>query len=352
MRSLARACLALALAIPWTGCGHACRCNAIVTAADEMAAQGKVDEAVASLLPAALGEENHEHADHLLFQAGLLLEKAGRHEEALAIWDPLLARTTSMNIAGRIVYEKGMMYRDLGRLAEAEDQFELLVTGYPENGLAYTGLLRLEALVRDRAGDQAVRELLERLLPGALESSFGDDVLWELYVWHRNHGQEEEAKAYLLAIRQSYPFPTGERSYETLFALAKMAEKEEDWQSAIDYYQEVVGPIYKSPLIGNSSGESKADAFIAMGHIYEDHLGDPETALHLYMEIVAMPDLMTKNDDGLIEAARLLAEMGKKDEACGKLADLLTNYEFSNKRKKALEMAGEIQCPVPGEFQK
>ena len=102
-----------------------------------------------------------------------------------------------------------------GELDEAEVQFLILLKEHPEHGLALTGLYRLKKLVRDRAGDDAVRSLLESLLEDALETSFGDDILWELYAWHYKHGQLDEAEAYLLAIRSSFPFPTGERSGDT-----------------------------------------------------------------------------------------------------------------------------------------
>jgi tetratricopeptide (TPR) repeat protein len=328
-------------------CVHPCQCHSIQDAAIAMADDGRPREAAALLGEAAQLATKEDHRDHLLFQQGLVLARAGLAAEALAVWDPLSASTSSQTLPGRIAYEKGMLARSLGDLAGAEAQFMILIKEHPEHGLALTGLYRLEKLVRDRAGDKAVRELLESLLEDALETSFGDDVLWELYAWHYDHGQLDEAESYLLAIRSSYPFPTGERSGDALLALAALEEERGDWDEAIDYLEEVIGPIGKAPVIGASGSTGKAKALIRLGHIYEEHVGDYSKALTLYMEVVRMPELETMNDDGLLEAARVLVLMDRPEKACKHLQTLLEDFPYSNKRKKALKLMTEAGCP-PG----
>ena len=330
-----------------TACAHPCQCHSIQEAASAMAEAGRTVEAAQLLDEGAKLATKQDHHDHLLFQQGLILARAGLEAEALAVWDPLYESTTSETLPGRIVFEKGMLARELGKHAEAEEQFLLLVTKHPEHGLALTGLFRLEKLVRERAGDQAVLDLLESLLEDALKTSFGDDILWELYAWHYAHGELDEAEAYLLAIRSSYPFPTGERSGDALLALASLAEERGDWDEAIDYLKEVIGPIGKAPVIGASGSTGKAKALIRLGRIYEEHIGDYGTALELYMEVVRMPELETMNDDGLLEAARVLVVMSKPEKACKHLETLLEDFPYSNKRKKALELMGKAGCPPP-----
>jgi tetratricopeptide (TPR) repeat protein len=341
--------LLVAGAVALAACHHPCQCHTIQDAALAMAQDGRPEEAAALLGEAARLATKPDHRDHLLFQQGLVLARAGLADEALEVWDGLYASTASESIAGRIVYEKGMLARARGELAKAEEQFLFLVKNHPEHGLALTGLYRLEKLVRDREGGEAVRALLESLLEDALETSFGDDVLWELYAWHRRNGDRDEARSYLLAIRASYPFPTGARAGDALLALAGMAEEEGDWDAAIGYLEEVIGPIGKAPVIGSSGGTGKAKALIRLGHIYEEHKGDPKTALSLYLEVARMPELETMNDDGLLEAARLLVAMGRPEKACKHLERLLGDYPYSNKRKKAVKLVVEAGCTQGGE---
>jgi tetratricopeptide (TPR) repeat protein len=338
-------CCFLWAAVLTAACHRPSQCQSALDEAQALAGEGRVTEAAALLAEAAGSASKPEHRDKLLFQQGLVLARAGLGEEALGVWDPLYKTTGDENIAGRIVYEKGMLARSQGELGEAERWFMCMVTDHPEHGLALMGLLRLEKLVRERAGDDAIRTLLESLLGDALKTSFGDDVLWELSAWHRDHGEDEEAKAYLLAIRFSYPFPTGGRASDALFELATLAEKQKKWKEAIGYLEEVAGPIGKSPFIGSSSGGEKARALMRMGRIYEDHLGDPETALKLYMEVAGMPDLETMNDDALLEAARVLVGMGRNEKACKILGRLLRDFPYSNKRKKAKKMLVQASCP-------
>jgi tetratricopeptide (TPR) repeat protein len=325
-------------------CAHPCQCHSIQDAALAMAASGRASAAAALLGEGASLATKTDHRDRLLFQQGLILARAGLAQEALAVWDPLYDSTSSETLPGRIAYERGMLARAEGDLAESEKQFLLLIKNHPEHGLALTGLFRLEKLVMDRAGDTAVRALLESLLEDALKTSFGDDVLWELYEWHYEHEEYEEAEAYLLGIRASYPFPTGERSGDAMLALASLAEEQGDWDEAIGYLKEIIGPIGKAPVIGASGGSGKAKALIRLGRIYEEHIGDKKTALSLYMEVVRMPELETMNDDGLLEAARVLFEMGQPDKACAHLKDLLDDFPYSNKRKKAVKMMKEAGC--------
>ncbi len=342
-----RRLLILATVLLGAACAHPCQCHSIQDAAIAMAEAGRPLEAAALLAEAATLATKEDHRDHLLFQQGLVLARAGLEAEALAVWDPLYASTSSETLPGRIAYERGMLARAQGKPDEAEAHFLLLVKEHPEHGLALTGLYRLEKLVRDRAGDAAVRTLLESLLQDALETSFGDDVLWELYAWHYAHGQLDEAEAYLLAIRSSYPFPTGERSGDALLALASLAEERGDWDEAIHYLEEVIGPIGKAPVIGASGGTGKAKALIRLGLIYEEHVGDYAKALELYMEVVRMPELETMNDDGLLEAARVLVVMQKQEKACKHLETLLEDFPYSNKRKKALKLMTDAGCPPP-----
>jgi tetratricopeptide (TPR) repeat protein len=329
-------------------CVHPCQCHEIQVAALAMEASGRVEEAAALLVEGAEKATKPDHRDHLLFQAGLVLARAGLAEEAVAIWDPLYASTESETLPGRILYEEGMLARAQGKGEEAEARFLALVKKHPEHGLALTGLLRLEKLVGKRAGDEAVRALLESLLEDALKTTFGDDVLWELYAWHHAHGQLDEAKSYLLAIRFSYPFPTGERAGDALLALASLAEERGDWDEAIHYLKEVIGPIGKAPVIGGSGGTGKAKALLRLGGIYEKHVGDKKTALGLYMEVARMPELETMNDDGLLEAARVLVDMGQTKKACGHLRKILEEFPYSNKRKKAAKLMAAAGCAPPG----
>ena len=326
------------------GCVHPCQCSEIEDAALAMAEAGRVEEAAALLAEGAKLATKPDHRDHMLFQEGLILARAGLVEKAFAVWDPLYETTANENIRGRIVYEKGMLARRSGDMAEARRQFLLLVTEHPENGLALTGLFRLEKIVMDEEGDDAVRILLEGLLEGALETTFGDDVLWELYAWHHGHGEDDKAEKYLLAIRYSYPYPTGERAYETLLALSEMMEAQERWEEALGYLEEITGPIGKAPVIGSSGESGKAEAFLRMAHIYEDHLEKPGTALNLYLRVAGIPEIEDVSDDALLEAARLLVEMGKTAEACKRIDDLLEKYPYSNKRKKAKKLAVAAGC--------
>ncbi len=337
--------IAMAAFVALAGCGHRPgNIQGTVNEANALFAEGRIEEAAKLMQAAASDADTPVNHDDLLFQLGLMYARARMVEEAFAVWDPLYESTGLDAIQGRIVFEKGMLMRAVGELDQAEHWFTLMIVEHPTHGLTDTALLRLQMLVRDRAGDEAERALLEKLLPGALESTFGDDVLWALYVWHHEHGQDATAKQYLLAIRKSYPYPTGGRIVESLFALADMAEAEKDWKEAEMYLTDIIGPIGKSVLIGGSSGSSKAKALFKLGRIYEKELGDPETAMDMYMMVVKMEDLETVSDDGLIEVARVLMETGEMEKACEKLEELFDGYPYSNKRKKAQKMAVEAGC--------
>jgi tetratricopeptide (TPR) repeat protein len=320
------------------------RIESVIEEAGALAAEGRVEQGAALLAEAAAAAEHDDDRDQLLFQQGLLYARALMVDEAMSVWTALYESTTTDNLPGRIAYEQGMLMREVGELAQAERHFTRVVTEHPEHGLADTALLRLQKLVRERAGDQAERELLEGLLPGALESDFGDDVLWALYVWHRDHGEDEVARQYLLAIRKSYPFPTGGRCVDALFALARMAEDEGRYDKVEQYLREIIGPTGESPLIGSSAGGARAEALLWLGRIYEAQHGDLETALSLYEEVVTMGELTTIGDDGLFEVARVLHEMGEDERACTRIEQLFEDFPYSNQHDEAAALADEMGC--------
>lgn len=328
------------------GCGRPRDVKSTVVEAVTLAQDGELEAAVALLTEAARQAQVAEHHDQYLFQAGLLYAQEQMMDEALALWDPVYETTEEETISGRIAFEKGMLYRAVGELDRAEHWFTVMIVDHPDHGLTDTALMRLQKLVRDRAGDEAERDLMEKLLPGALQSSFGDDMLWALHVWYHEHGDDHTAKQYLLAIRKSYPFPTGGRCVDALFALAQMAEKERSWQEAEKYLREIIGPIGTSVLIGSSSGGSKARALFELARIYEQEHEDLPAALEFVEEVIKMKDLTTIVDDAHLEAARLLHEMGKDSRACKHIQKLFDDHPYSNKKKKARKLAAEAGCEI------
>ena len=198
-------------------------------------------------------------------------------------------------------------------------------------------------IVEESQGKGAVRPLLLGLLPEALKSTFGDDVLWELAKLEKEAGNPDEAVKYLLMIHKAYPYPKGGAAFEYLFLLSEIEEERKDYEKAIDWLQTVADTTEKSYLLGDYNDDAKAQALLRMGRIYFEKMNRPEDAYKTFMKVAKL-NWVIRSDDGLWWAARVRFSQGRSHDACKILAKLVKKYTYSNYLRKSLKLLQGSEC--------
>jgi len=306
--------------------------------------QGKFDEAVASAQSAAeLAGENPKDRDRALFLKARMLVKAGRLDEAMALFLSLSEKAFEESMRGRAIYEMGLIENGRGNRQAARKHFLTLIRKYPDHGLCSVALKKTMLIVEETQGKGAVRPLLLGLLPQALKSSFGDDVLWELAKLEKKAGNPDEAVKYLLMIHKAYPYPKGGAAFEYLFLLSEIEEERKNYEKAIDWLQTVADTTEKSYLLGDYNDDAKAQALLRMGRIYFEKMNRPEDAYKTFMKVVKL-NWTIRSDDGLWWAAKIRFSQGRGKDACKLLGKLVKKYTYSNYLRKSLKLLQGSEC--------
>jgi tetratricopeptide (TPR) repeat protein len=280
-----------------------------------------------------------------LFLKAHLLMEAGKYDEAREVLLWLGANAREATDKGRAIYDLGLVETALGDRQAAKKQFLKLIAEYPDHGLCSVALKKTMFTVKESEGEGAVKALLLKLLPDALKSSFGDDVLWELAKLEKKNGRLDEAEKYLLMIDKGYPYPIGGAVFEYLFLLAEIEEERGNFQKAIGWLQKIVDTAEPSYILGDYNDDPKARALILIGRIYLEKKKDPEKAYETFMKVVKL-GWKTRSDDGLWWAAEARFAQGRSEEACGLLGKLVDKFEYSNFRRESLKVLQSDLCSV------
>jgi tetratricopeptide (TPR) repeat protein len=306
--------------------------------------QGQFDEAAASAQKAAdLAGENPKDRDRALFLKARMLVKAGRLDEAMEIFLSLSESAFEESMRGRCIYEMGLIENSRGNRQAARKHFLTLIRKHPDHGLCSVALKKTMLIVEETAGKGAVRPLLLELLPGALKSSFGDDVLWELAKLEKKSGNLDEAEKYLLMIHKAYPYPKGGAAFEYLFLLSEIEEERKNYEKAVEWLQTIADTTEKSYLLGDYNDDAKAKALLRMGRIYHEKMGRHEDAYKTFMKVAKL-NWAIRSDDGLWWAARVRFSQGRSHDACKLLAKLVKKYTYSNYLRKSLKLLQGSEC--------
>lgn len=281
--------------------------------------------------------ERDKDAIYAEFLRGKMLEKAGLTEEAIKIYMSIESYSNDYSTKGRAIYEAGNLYYINGNIGKAERLFLKFVKLYPDHGLCSVALKKLMLIEEEKYGTKSVKTLLLSLLPEALTTSFGDDILWELAKLEEKEGNMQSAKNYLLKLDKLYPYPSGGSAFEYLFMLSEIEYKAGRFEVAIQWLKKITFTAEKSYLIGDYNDDAKATALIKIGRIYLEKLNQPRRAYKFFMKVVKL-GWPARADDGLWWASQSLLAENQNEKACKLISRLIDKYPYSNYRRKSLEL--------------
>lgn len=186
----------------------------------------QLDESVRQQLEQQFDALIKQYPDNtqLLTAKSLLLQQRGDSEQALATIRQSL-KIQPQNLQAIIV--EARLLQQLGRGDEALTRLEQVVSSYPHNRrlrLQYARMLMNKDL-------EAAKRQFDVLLSATPNDA---DLLLSLGLISKELGQLGEAEGYFQRLLDS-----GERTTEAHFYLGQLEEQSQNWQAAIEHYQQI-----------------------------------------------------------------------------------------------------------------
>ncbi|MFH1438107.1 MAG: tetratricopeptide repeat protein [Pseudomonadota bacterium] len=310
----------------------------------ELERQWMYEEAAEAAQKAAdIAGGNKEDRDNALIFKGKMLVRAKKYEEARACFIELHKIGATYAVRGRTLYELGLMEVFLGDRKKSLEWFLLLIKEYPEHGLCNLSLKRILRIVTKDEGEAAAEALLLELLPDALKTSFGDDVMWELAKMAKKKGDLSSAKKYCLTILQAYPYPIGGVAFDCYYMLSDIGREERNHEESIGWMKKMLDICEGTAFFGDFNSAIKVKAYIRMGRIYLEDMKQPEDAYESFMKGVKI-NWSTLSDNALWWAALARFAQDRNEDGCKLLERLQKDYAYSNFGRKAQKILDGEKC--------
>ena len=310
----------------------------------ELERQWKYEEAAEAAQKAAdIAGDNKEDRDNALVYKGKLLVRAKKYEEAEACFIELNKIGATYAVRGRAFYELGLMEYFRGSRKESVKWFLRLIKEYPDHGLCNLSLKRTLRIITKDEGEAAAEALLLELLPDALKTSFGDDIMWELAKIAKKKGNFPSAKKYCVTILKAYPYPIGGVDFDCYYMLSDIGREERNHDEAIGWMEEMLDICEGTALFGDFNSALKVKAYMRMGQIYLKDMNQPDDAYDMFMKGVNIK-WSTLSDNALWWAAHTRFTQGRNEDGCKLLERLQKDYSYSNYGSKAQKILDGEKC--------
>ena len=267
---------------------------------------------------------SHPKNTQLMTAKALLLQQRDKTEEALQLIRNVL-KLDPKDLHAVVV--EARLLQQLGRDQEAFDRLAVVVQQFPNNRrlrLQYARLLMTKDI--NKAKQQF--EILLSMTPS------DPDLLLSLGLISKETKQFDDAELYFQRL-----FETGKRSTEAHYYLGQLAELKEDYQSAIEHYQQIPpGADFlaaSNRIIGLYLKQGRQDT--AREYLTSLRQRYPEHGIRLYLleaELLMSTQQLQQGYDLLSEALLIHPQQGSL---------LYTRSMFSEKLGKLPEMEQDLR---------
>ncbi len=380
------------------------RADALFKAADAYYLTGKYDEAEKRYYAFATGFPGHANAPNALYQLGLSLVNLGRLNDALGIfrnleadfpqslfaheaalrtadvlrasqqWDQALAKYaqigqtyTNSATAAFCQHQQGLVLYQLGRYAEAQKMFDLLLARYPESTWApQASYMRGFCLYYLGQPEEAVKTCRE-FIDAYPDSEWVPEVVFWLAEQYYNLGQYREAEPLFLRVAQEFSasklapramywagraaaaqlnyttaverysevakgYPSSDILPQTRFAQGDALTELGEFSRAILAFEEIIKNYPDSPLL-NAAWGRKGDCQFSMATENPGRYGE---AMNSYQAILDRPTApVSLRLQAAYKVGRCLEKMNSPDKAFSRYMDVVYTFASENAERSS-----------------
>lgn len=311
------------------GGGRSAYENAIA-AGDRAKTGGRYDEAAAAYREAGVVGSTQFHRDEGRYLEAASLQQAGRHREAMAAYDSLLASSPTGDRAARATFERAWLEIEHGDAEAGWKSVERAIFEHGQSGVAPRAIRKLVAHL-DEKQPGAGRAWLEANRERLLQTKVGEDALYLTAKALRAEGKLGDARRLFAECIQRYPYPQGTLFDDAWWHLSEIDEQLGDPRQAIDDLRKLLAPREISTL-GQGSYERPrySSAQMRIAELYRDKLNDEAQARREFRKFYAEHKTSVMRSSAVWSEA-LLARKARDEAAACELAGILAR-EFAESR--------------------
>lgn len=243
------------------------------------------------------------HRAEALSQAGEAYMKAGKANEALAVFDSYMESYVSGPDACRVRFHRGRILEALKRYAESAEEFLLLVDAYPECSLFDQALLEAGDCLLSAGEISQATSVLRRLVQGRESSEVTPRGMLSLSLALERGGRDLEADEVLRKIPETYP--KSPVAALALLSLAERASAQGDFDAALAHLERVEERFEESALreraallaIEIHEGRGDDRPLLAEAMRFLDRFGDSPERGEIYETAIRSASRLGRHED-------------------------------------------------------
>jgi TolA-binding protein len=289
---------------------------------------GHFVDAAARYDEAALGARVPRDADHARYLAARALERSGDRASAAARLRTIALASPPLEDSAEAAYAIGELQIERG---DAEGWAALLdvVRRFPSDGIARRALRRIVQHDDETVGPGAALARLEPLAATLERTELGETAAYERALHLAVLGEDARARDAFLAVADRWPYPHGSFWDDSLFRASVLDEKLGRYEEATRDLKKMLSERESSMFIGSYERPRYEPAMVRICALYRDRLRDRAKARDCFAHLYTDFPHSELRDDALWEEARLFRDDGDGASACGRLAQLVSEFPSS-----------------------
>ena len=306
---------------------------------------GRYLEAAQAYHDAAAKALRAKDRDEARFLEARMLERAGRHGDAIAVYEAIAQSSPTGQRTERVRFLAAESKIDHGNATTGWKALEAAIEAMPGSGNARAALDRLLSRVAAEGGDEAVVAWLaahqKRFAPTELDQT----VTYERAGALDRLGRLDEARDAYLAAARAHPYPHGSLTDDCYWRAADAEVRQGRYAQAIALLNEMLAPLETSGNPGSYERPRFPAAQQRIAEIYRDHLKDRAAARREYHRLYEEHRATILRDDALWNEARLAREDRDDRAACDVMARLVKEFPTSRYARCTRELCASAPAP-------
>jgi tetratricopeptide (TPR) repeat protein len=317
-RALPRCCALLLVALGASACAPTLpRSYQEARAAGHRAySAGRYDEAARMYRDAARASSRVHDRDEMLFLEAAAHQRAGRHREARARYEALLAASPTGGRASRAAHEVAELEIAHGDEERGYALLEAAFLRFPTSGPSRHALTRYLKHLDETRGVEAALAYLQARLALLEHKGLGEAARYQMADRLERLGRAAEARDAFVQCARAYPYPHGGLYDDSLMRASLLDEKLGDPRLAIERLREMLGVREPSLMSGSYERTKFSAAQMRIAVLLRDALHDHAAARRELRALFTDHRSSILRDDALWAEARLAAQDGDRSGAC------------------------------------